>query len=181
MFIRSNSTSSFPGEWIWQGSTGYIFVMPDSTSPTNNGLGIIDSDSTTYQGFLLSPRVVSGASTGPASYVSVGPNTFSALYYNGITYSDIVTNGANYLYAAGNSSGQAPGIQALGVDTDIDIQVLPKGAGALMFNYAGTTMGAGGTATLGTVGGSGPTATAQAKWLKVKIQGGTYFLPAWSS
>ena len=39
---------------------------------------------------------------------------------------------------------------------------------------------AGGAATLGQIGGSGPTATAQATWLRVEIGGVTHWLPAWT-
>ncbi len=181
MKIVSQSTATYPSEWLWQGTTGYVFLMPDSTTPTNNGLGVIDADTTTYQGILLDPRVISGVSTGPEIRASTGPNVFSAVYYNRILYSGLVTDYANYLYVDGNTAGNAPGIEAFGVDTDVDIQVKPKGAGAFMFNYASIAPGGGAAATLGTIGGSGPGAAAQAKWLKVKIGVTVYFLPAWST
>lgn len=40
-------------------------------------------------------------------------------------------------------------------------------------------LGGGATATLGTIGGTGPTAAAQSKWLEIKIGGTTHWVPAW--
>lgn len=181
MKIVSQSTATFPSQIIWQGTTGYIFTMPDSTTPTNNGWGVIDADTTTYQGFLLDPRAISGASTGPHLRVSVGPGSFNTLYYNQVLYSGLVTNYANYLYVDGNTAGNAPGIQALGSDANVDIQLLPKGSGVVLFNYAAKALGGGAAPTLGTIGGSGPTTSAQKGWLELKMSGSTqsYFLPVW--
>ncbi len=64
---------------------------------------------------------------------------------------------------------------------DVDVQVLPKGAGVLELNCSAIAPGSGAEATLGTIGGSGPGAAAQAKWLKVKIGGTPYFLAVWST
>lgn len=41
-------------------------------------------------------------------------------------------------------------------------------------------LGAGGAATLGATGGSGPTATAQNEWIEVWTQNGKRFIPAWA-
>lgn len=44
---------------------------------------------------------------------------------------------------------------------------------------AGIALGGGAAATLGTIGGSGPTTAAQNKWLKQVHKGVTYFIPLW--
>lgn len=44
----------------------------------------------------------------------------------------------------------------------------------------GVALGGGGTATLGTIGGSGPTATAQAQWLEIDIGGTPHWIPVWT-
>lgn len=44
----------------------------------------------------------------------------------------------------------------------------------------GIALGAGGAATLGNVGGSGPTATAQAQWVEIDIGGVPHWIPAWT-
>lgn len=183
MYINSQSTALFPGEWILQGSTGYIFLMPDSTTPTNNGLAVIDVNlgTTSYSGWLLDPRIVSGASTAPELRVYSSPGITTAVYYNTITYSALVTNFANYLYVEGNTVGNAPGIEALGADTNIDIQVLPKGTGVFRLNYSSVALGGGAAPTFGTIGGSGPSAAGQAAWGKVKFGTTYYFMPLWST
>ncbi len=40
-------------------------------------------------------------------------------------------------------------------------------------------LGGGSTATLGTVGGSGPTTAAQAQWMELDINGTTVWVPVW--
>lgn len=46
-------------------------------------------------------------------------------------------------------------------------------------SFGRQSLGGGGTATLGTVGGNGPTTTAQDSWVEVEIQGTRYFVPLW--
>lgn len=49
-----------------------------------------------------------------------------------------------------------------------------------LFRYDNSVaLGGGGTATLGTVGGSGPAGTAQVAWMKMDINGTTSFVPYW--
>jgi hypothetical protein len=40
-------------------------------------------------------------------------------------------------------------------------------------------LGGGAAATLGTIGGTGPTAAAQSKWIRVKVAGVDHWVPAW--
>lgn len=44
----------------------------------------------------------------------------------------------------------------------------------------GIALGGGAAATLGTIGGSGPTAVAQAQWLEVDIGGTAHWIPVWT-
>lgn len=44
----------------------------------------------------------------------------------------------------------------------------------------GIALGAGAGATLGTIGGSGPTAAAQAQWLEIDIGGTAHWIPVWT-
>lgn len=154
--------------------------MPDSTTPTNNGMAIVDVNSSAYAGWLFSPKVVSGATTGP-EMLTASSGLVTTLYYNGITYSNLTSNGVNYLFAAGSSSGAAPYIAAFGVDTDIDIELQAKGAGVLQLQYASIALGGGAAATLGSIGGSGPGAAAQAAWGKIKWGTTPYFVALWST
>ena len=44
----------------------------------------------------------------------------------------------------------------------------------------GIALGGGATATLGTIGGSGPTAAAQAQWVEIDIGGTAHWIPVWT-
>lgn len=51
--------------------------------------------------------------------------------------------------------------------------------GDIRHDNIGVALGAGGTATLGAVGGSGPATTTQNKWARINIDGTNYFIPVW--
>jgi hypothetical protein len=51
---------------------------------------------------------------------------------------------------------------------------------AIDFDAANEALGGGAAATLGTIGGTGPTAAAQAQWLKVEIDGVDHYLAVWA-
>ena len=44
----------------------------------------------------------------------------------------------------------------------------------------GIALGGGAAATLGTIGGSGPTAAAQAQWVEIDINGVAHWIPVWT-
>ena len=44
----------------------------------------------------------------------------------------------------------------------------------------GIALGGGAAATLGTIGGSGPTAAAQAQWVEIDVGGTAHWIPAWT-
>jgi len=44
----------------------------------------------------------------------------------------------------------------------------------------GIALGAGAAATLGTIGGSGPTVAAQAQWVEIDINGVAHWIPVWT-
>lgn len=73
----------------------------------------------------------------------------------------------------------------------IDLFTTPDGSAtlslALRINSAqhcdfqtNQALGGGAAATLGTIGGSGPTAAAQAQWLEIEIGGVVHWVPAWT-
>jgi hypothetical protein len=73
----------------------------------------------------------------------------------------------------------------------IDLETTPNGSAALSLalriNQAqhcdfqtNQALGGGALATLGNVGGSGPTAAAQAQWLEIEIGGVIHWVPAWT-
>ena len=44
----------------------------------------------------------------------------------------------------------------------------------------GIALGGGAAPTLGTIGGAGPTAAAQAQWVEIDIGGVAHWIPAWT-
>jgi hypothetical protein len=45
--------------------------------------------------------------------------------------------------------------------------------------YAADALGGGAAATLGTIGGTGPTAAGQAEWVQIRVNGNLRWLPVW--
>lgn len=63
------------------------------------------------------------------------------------------------------------GALRLGVDS---------GSGLIYTSLGAVTLGGGAGATLGTIGGSGPTVAAQNSWGRINMNGTTYFFPLWT-
>jgi hypothetical protein len=83
-------------------------------------------------------------------------------------------NGAQITFGA----GQDVSIYYDGTDFVIDPDLV--GTGVVNLNYAAIALGGGATATLGTIGGSGPATAAQNEWLKVKVNGNVRYIPLWA-
>jgi hypothetical protein len=66
-----------------------------------------------------------------------------------------------------------------GGDTNINIRLTPLGSGVIDIHYPTTALGGGSSATLGTIGGSGPTTAAQNSWVSVLVNGVAGWLPLW--
>ena len=183
--MRFASTGASDGVLLFMGTTGDLWITPDTTGSVNHGVAVADTKTTSWRGIGLASAFPSGLSTGPYIFIVNPAGTSAGLYYNSILYSALVSNGANYVYVAGTSSGSAlaPGISAFGVDDDIDVNVQPKGTGLARLNYTAVALGGGAAATLGTIGGSGPGTAGQAYWLPVRIGGSTgrFFLALWST
>jgi hypothetical protein len=87
----------------------------------------------------------------------------------------------NWMDIFPNVAGSPPRLVADGADTDVDLKLEPKGAGMVNINLPATIANGGGAApTVGTIGGSGPTAAAQTGWLKVKVNGAVRYIPVWA-
>jgi len=52
--------------------------------------------------------------------------------------------------------------------------------GVLDYKLARVAVGGGAGATLGTIGGSGPTAAAMAGWMRIQIAGTNHWVPVWT-
>jgi len=84
-----------------------------------------------------------------------------------------VANAENYWDMAANTAGNAPVLKATGSDTNIDLQIEPKGTGLLRFGNS-TSMVANGTVAtaMSALGPTGASTTVR-KWLSVKDSAGT--------
>lgn len=93
----------------------------------------------------------------------------------------------NYINVTGAALGNSPVLSLAGSDTNINLTISAKGSGNIIlspstgdirWNKANVALGAGGAATLGATGGSGPAATAQRNWLRYLESDGTAsFIP----
>lgn len=78
------------------------------------------------------------------------------------------------LTRAASATGDVLEITNAGSGFSIDVV-----SGQVRFQTA-QALGGGASATLGTIGGSGPTAAAQNEWIRIDSQNGTRFVPAWA-
>jgi hypothetical protein len=79
----------------------------------------------------------------------------------------------NHLKAFGHSTGGAPALAASGTDTDINVALIPQGAGKVQYGSAGCFSANGAVATsLGSIGPAGA-GTTVAKWLTIVDNSGT--------
>jgi hypothetical protein len=62
------------------------------------------------------------------------------------------------------------------LQSNVNLQLLGVGTIDFAHNIA---LGGGATATMGTIGGSGPTAAAQSKWIQVMVDSVNHWIPAW--
>jgi hypothetical protein len=89
----------------------------------------------------------------------------------------------------GVSGSSSPTISVNSGNTNIGLQIATKGSGNLLlspntgdirWNKALVALGAGGAATLGNTGGSGPATTTQNTWLRLlDSTGAACWVPVW--
>lgn len=95
----------------------------------------------------------------------------------GAAVGDIMLGNAHHIRAA-NAGGTAA-ISLIELNSG-DVVVLSANANDIQWGKPLVTLGGGATPTLGTIGGSGPTAAAQHSWMRVMDSGGAAFwVPAW--
>ena len=135
---------------------------------------------------------------------TVAPVFVSARTNNDTDAHSIVTNGQglfNLLAAGWDGTDYVTGAQIIcrvdgtpgsnDMPGAIDFYTTPDGSDvptlALTMNNAqhcdfqtNQALGGGAPATLGTIGGAGPTAAAQAQWLEIEIGGVVHWVPAWT-
>jgi hypothetical protein len=88
-------------------------------------------------------------------------------------------NAVNGLWVVASPTGAPVQLRTLGDDANVDLELLPQGTGKLILGTS-VALGGGAAATLGTIGGSGPAAAAQKKWLPIKTQNdGVVWVPVW--
>jgi hypothetical protein len=75
------------------------------------------------------------------------------------------SSAVNWIRVASNITGAAPTLQALGSDTNVDLRLLPKGTGRVVFGYSST-------------GATTPANFSAARYLPIKdSSGNTYYIP----
>lgn len=109
--------------------------------------------------------------------------------YLACSVSNPVGSCVNYPTLSGNITGQAVNIGVAGTDTNVNLTISSKAAGNIMlqpntgdvqWGKALVALGGGSSATLGTIGGTGPATAGQNTWMRVKDStGATFWVPAW--
>lgn len=101
-------------------------------------------------------------------------------------------NGTYTINQAGGANGTVTGLfinatetAVVGTHNLIDLQIASASKfkvgndGKVSSGLASIALGGGASATLGTIGGSGPTVAAQNKWAKMSFGGTDYLIPVW--
>lgn len=143
-----NTATSITDGLLFMANSGNLIVVPNTTSSTNQGLIVADRTGT-FMGWQILPAYTSGT-THPALVVNDPPGTATVPEFNFTWYGyQFVTNYyANYVTLSGAAVSGTPYLQAAGSDTNIGIQLIPKGTGAVFFSthYANYTWGWGAAA-----------------------------------
>lgn len=174
-----NTAVTETDELFFFGNSADIVLAPNSATSVDNAFVVADRLGT-FLGWVIYPAFLSGT-THPALQVNDPAGTTTIAFFNGVWHGNQFSTDfyANYLLVTGATAGNNPSIQALGSDAALDILLTTKGVGLVSFNYAGTGLGGGAAATLGTIGGSGPTVAGQNSWIAVKVGTTKVWLPVW--
>lgn len=83
-------------------------------------------------GGAVSISAIGGDATIPLTIVSKGGGIISQWVNNVLSFAvDAVAASVNYLKVKANIAGQAPTLEAIGTDNNIDVNIIPKGTGKL--------------------------------------------------
>ena len=192
--VTGNAISTYPGGTdtnvayiISSKGNGSVFLMAGQNARTI--AAFIDTASA-VNNIYVQPNVTTGAAVigAQGSDANVGVDIYSKgvgayrFVRNGAAISFLIQDAAssvNYLQAGASAAGVQPSLSSAGTDTNIHIYLTPKGTGVVGFNYAATALGGGAAATLGTIGGTGPTVAGQTEWVKIVVNGNTRWFPVW--
>lgn len=194
------------GVGVAAASSQTVHITAPAATQTGLALdGTLTSAGGFAQGFLVNPTFIAGANSDSVYGISIAP-TWNANTHNTLTaYGIYVQTGAvpagfstNYgIYVATPTGGSVTnigvrisgGAPALQVDAG-GLSIIGGGllvggtapvVGANQIGLGGPIVGtgAGGAATLGQIGGSGPTINAQLNWLPINVAGANRFIPIW--
>jgi hypothetical protein len=171
--LRVQSPVATTGTW---GRLTGIEVLPQSGATVNQGLWML--------GDGIGSDIVFGAGT--------GTNGDARIYYDGtnlIIDPNAIGAGRVYIGVTANDTLRLATLE-FGADVSLSrgaANRLDLASGdSLKLNGAGQldhavsdALGGGAAATLGTIGGTGPTAAAQSKWIRVKVAGVDHWVAAW--
>lgn len=85
------------------------------------------------------------------------------------------TSSARIIYDDTNEA-----LKLTGLVSGTDVWLDPHGTGGLVRIDTSVSLGGGSSATLGTIGGSGPSTAGQSKWLEISISGTSHWIPVWT-
>lgn len=159
LILGTNDATTNGASWLLNGTGDLTARSGDGTSARN-----------------VNVNAVISAQTNPASGGFIRAANLDGIYFRN------AGNTADILALASNGSNEI----VLGdpADTDTRIQgagiLLNPGSGDIRWNKALVALGGGSTATLGTIGGSGPATVAQNTWMRVlDSTGAAFWVPAW--
>jgi len=133
-------TASGTTTFLAAGTNGYVLTLSGGVpiwSASSASISVTDDTTTNATRYPLFSSVTSGT-------LSTAYTSSTEFQYNpstGTLISPILQagTGANYIQSSGNTTGNAPVVQALGSDTNISLVLQPKGTGALQAQQTTST------------------------------------------
>lgn len=141
---------------------------------------VVEGNTTiTASGTTAVPLTLNGASTSQTGNLI---NALQSASGNPVFQVGTVTTAVNGVKVIGSATGDAVQVSAVGTDSNVNLSLVPKGAGLVNIQSPALSVGnTGATGTLARVGtnATGPSGTASVGWLPVAAAGTACFIPVW--
>lgn len=152
--------------------------------------GVVIEDNSLYKALVpgLTLRNTTEAGSGSGVNTQVSP----ALEFQAELYDGAESDTVKMAWVLGGIAGSSPATPVLSLHSDYDgagydlanpvLQIDDSGkltVNDLVVNHA-VALGGGSSATLGTIGGSGPATAGQNEWLQIETDSGTRWVPCWA-
>jgi hypothetical protein len=162
--------------------TAVNYVALQAT-PTGSGSGILATGTDTNVSLVLDTKGIGNVVCAVGGSIkttvdSSGRLLLGTTVVTGSSTGDFIIASQHSIRSV-NAAGSST-VQILGVDASDRLLLGGSGVTDIVWGRALVTMGGGATATMGSIGGSGPTVLTQNKWMQVRDSANALFwVPTW--